>query len=135
MLKLPTHSGFHDLFLNSIWVSSVIHWMDNFVSLVIYWIYKLCITSFISNLGINVDILNEQSLYHQFYVKSWYQRWHIEWTIFVSPVVCFISNLGITSDTLKGQLCITSDIYRLLHGIFHIIPFISPRSWYQPESR
>jgi hypothetical protein len=26
------------------------------------------------------------------------------------------------------------DKYRLLHGIFHIIPFISPRS-YQPESR
>jgi hypothetical protein len=25
-------------------------------------------------------------------------------------------------------------IYRLLHGIFHI-PFISPRSWYRPESR
>jgi len=22
------------------------------------------------------------------------------------------------------------DTYRLLHGIFHIIPFISPRSWY-----
>ena len=25
--------------------------------------------------------------------------------------------------------------YRLLHGIFHIFPFISPGSWYQPESR
>ena len=27
------------------------------------------------------------------------------------------------------------NIFRLLHAIFHIIPFISPMSWYQPESR
>ena len=26
-----------------------------------------------------------------------------------------------------------TNTYRLLHGIFRIIPFISPRSWYQPE--
>ena len=33
--------------------------------------------------------------------------------------------------------CILADreyIYRLLHGIFHSIPCISPRSWYQPVS-
>ena len=27
------------------------------------------------------------------------------------------------------------DKYRLLHGIFHIIPLISPNSWYQLENR
>ena len=27
------------------------------------------------------------------------------------------------------------EYYRLLHGIFHIIPSINPRSWDQPESR
>ena len=34
----------------------------------------------------------------------------------------------------KGSF-IYENKYRLSHGIFHIIPFISPRSWYQPESR
>jgi hypothetical protein len=38
----------------------------------------------------------------------------------------------IQKDTFYVQIC---DKYRLLHGIFHIIPFISPRSWYQPESQ
>jgi len=38
----------------------------------------------------------------------------------------------IQKDTFYLQIC---DKYRLLHGIFHIIPFISPRSWYQPESQ
>ena len=38
----------------------------------------------------------------------------------------------IQKDTFYVQIC---DKYRLLHGIFHIIPFISHRSWYQPESQ
>jgi len=38
---------------------------------------------------------------------------------------------------IRKMICIFSSCnkYSLLHGIFHIIPFISPRSCYQPESR
>ena len=46
-----------------------------------------------------------------------------------------VSGLFRQFGSCLGGFCTLYDNYRLLHGIFHIITFISTRSWDQPESR
>jgi hypothetical protein len=51
------------------------------------------------------------------------------WGLKLKPVKS-ISKLGTDHS---ADICVNK--HRLLHGIFHIIPVISPRSLYQPEIR